>query len=212
MNKYTFTLIAIICLNILPLIGNPTLIFHYKTIVLVLAAAFLWLTQPAFSVNEAKSNYKSDKFSIIIILLMSSFSVVISNIEWAYYTNKEKTSILFTVVGFLLLLTGISIRVWSIKTLGKHFTATATVTKNHQLIKTGPYKAIRHPSYLGAFLAIIGSAVFLNVKWGIVMTAVAMSLAYYIRINVEERMLSLYFGEQYKIYKLKTKRLIPFIW
>ena len=41
---------------------------------------------------------------------------------------------------------------------------------------------------------------------------IAMSIAYYLRIGVEEKLLSAYFGEQYRLYQQNTKRIIPFIW
>lgn len=203
---------AIGLLNLLPLAGRPILLFHYKTIVLVVAAACLWLSQPGFSSAETKSNKNSDRFSVLVILIMSSLSVVVSVVEWAYFQNPAASSQIITLIGLLMLTVGISIRVWAIYVLGKHFTATATITNNHQLIKNGPYKLVRHPSYLGAFLAIAGCPVFLNAGWAFGFATVAMTLAYYLRISVEEKMLTDYFGEGYVQYKMQTKRIIPFIW
>jgi protein-S-isoprenylcysteine O-methyltransferase Ste14 len=211
-NKLIFTIVAILLLNIAPLLGNPELILHYKTIVLVIAAACLWLSQPAFSTTEAKSNRNSDRFSIVVILIMSSASVVSGVVEWAYFTDFSVSSFPATLLGFVMLAGGILIRVWAINVLGKHFTATATLNQDHQLIRTGPYRFVRHPSYLGAFLAIIGSTVFLNTIYAVAIAIICMSVAYYIRISVEEKMLASYFGKQYDEYQLKTKRFIPFVW
>jgi protein-S-isoprenylcysteine O-methyltransferase Ste14 len=96
--------------------------------------------------------------------------------------------------------------------LGKNFTATVKITKEHELIKTGPYKVIRHPSYLGALIAIIGCPVFLNNTYTIFISCIAMMIAYYFRINVEEKTLSNHFGEFYEDYKKTTYRLLPLIW
>lgn len=210
--KIVFTIVAIILLNLLPLAARPSLLIHYKTILLVIAAASLWLSQPAFSKQDTESNKSSDKFSILVILIMSSASVVVSVVEWAYFTNVDQPINAFSILGLAMLLCGIAVRVWSIRTLGKHFTATATITDDHQLIKDGPYKVVRHPSYLGAFMAIIGTPLFLNDKWAVLFVFVAMSVAYYIRISVEEKMLAGYFGKSYEHYKLSTKRIIPYIW
>lgn len=211
MNKILFTAVAIIVLNLLPLAGKPELLLNLKTIVLVIAAASLWLSQPAFSSNDTKAHKKSDKKSILIILIMSSISVVSSVVEWAYFTDASSVRWL-TVLGVLLMITGISIRIWAIKTLGKNFTATATITDNHQFISSGPYKFVRHPSYLGAFLAIVGCPVFLNATLATLIAFLSMTIAYIIRINVEEKMLTSYFCESYERYKRETKMFIPFIW
>jgi protein-S-isoprenylcysteine O-methyltransferase Ste14 len=212
MKKLLFTYVAVGLLNIAPLAAKPELILHYKSILLIIAAASLWLSQPAFSTTETKRDQQSDRFSILVILIMSSLSVVSAVCEWAYLNNAQEFSPALTLLGALLLLGGISIRIWAIRTLGKHFTATVTLTEDHRLVRSGPYQWVRHPSYLGAFMAIVGAPVFLNAYWAILVAFIAMTIAYYLRIGVEEKMLSSYFGEQYLDYKKQTKRIIPFIW
>ena len=212
MGKIIFTVAAIVLLNLLPLVGEPGLMLHFKTIFLIVAAASLWLSQPAFSTRDAKENKTSDRFSILIILITSSCSVVFSVLEWAYFSQDQSAVNVNVYAGAILLIFGIFIRIYSIRTLGKHFTATAKINNDHELITAGPYQFVRHPSYLGAFMAIVGMPLFLNDKWAILFVIMAMSVAYYIRINVEEKMLSTFFGERYIQYKSNTKRIIPFIW
>lgn len=212
MNKIIFTLVAIMLLNLAPLLGNPELLLHYKTFILVIAAASLWLSQPAYSNKEAKEHAESDKKSIVIILIMSSLSVIFSVVEWAYTTDTTNSSPWLNSIGLAMIAGGIFIRVWAIRTLGKHFTATVTLTQNHRFISSGPYKLVRHPSYLGAFMAIVGCPVFLNASWATLFSFIFMTIAYVIRITVEEKMLTSYFGHSYEKYKRQTKMIIPFIW
>ena len=115
-------------------------------------------------------------------------------------------------IGAGMLLTGIVLRVWSINILGRHFTATVKVIDKHELIKIGPYKIVRHPSYLGALISITGCPLFLNNFYTCFFCFFAMMIAYYFRINVEENTLALKFGSDYKQYQENTYRLIPFIW
>lgn len=212
MNKIIFSIIAIVLLNMVPLLGKPELLLHYKSIILIISAACLWLSQPAYSSKDAKEHEGSDKKSILVILIMSSLSVVISVVEWAYGTDTSESSFWLTSVGLAMLTTGIAIRIWAIRTLGKHFTATVTLTDDHKFISSGPYKLVRHPSYLGAFMAIVGCPVFLNASWATLFAFIFMTIAYVIRITVEEKMLTSYFGISYEKYKRKTKMIIPFIW
>jgi protein-S-isoprenylcysteine O-methyltransferase len=210
--KLLFTLCAILVLNIFPLLLKPALILDFKTFILLISAAVLWLSQPGFSKQDMHSNKQSDKLSILLILIASSVSVFSSVIEWAYFTPDKSQINSVTVIGFIFLLIGICFRVWSINVLGKNFTATVKITREHELIKTGPYKLIRHPSYLGAFVAIIGCPVFLNNTYTIFISCIAMIIAYYFRINVEEKTLSNHFGKYYEDYKKDTYRLLPLIW
>ena len=128
-NKLVFTLFAVLLLNIFPLLLQPELIFHYKTIILCLSAAILWLSQPAFRKDEVQEDKKTDKQSILMILVASSASVFISVTEWAYFAGNHDEMNLKTMVGLVLLITGIVIRVWSIRILGRNFTATVKVTE-----------------------------------------------------------------------------------
>lgn len=210
--KLVFTLIAILILNFGPLIFKASLIFHFKTILLSISAAVLWLSQPSFSKEEMQSDQNSDKYSILIILICSSLSVFLSVTEWAYLTTNKSELNVVSFIGMVMLLIGIVLRVWSINILGRHFTATVKVIDKHELIKTGPYKIVRHPSYLGALIAITGCPLFLNNFYTIFFCFFAMMIAYYFRINVEEKTLTLKFGPGYKQYQQNTYRLIPFIW
>lgn len=211
-NKLVFTLFAVLLLNIFPLLLQPELIFHYKTIILCVSAAILWLSQPAFRKDEVQEDKKTDKQSILMILVASSASVFISVTEWAYFAGNHDEMNLKTMVGLVLLITGIVIRVWSIRILGRNFTATVKVTEKHSLITSGPYQYIRHPSYLGALIAITGCPLFLNNTFSVVIAACLMLTAYYFRIKFEEKALLHHFGEAYSEYKRHTFGLLPLIW
>jgi len=210
--KIIFTFFTVLLLNISPLLLKPELILNFKTLILLVSASVLWLSQPGFSKRDMNSNKQSDKLSILIILIASSVSVLSSVVEWAYFTTDQSQVNSLTIIGFILLMIGICFRVWSINVLGKNFTATVKITKEHELIKNGPYKFIRHPSYLGAFIAIIGCPVFLNDTYTIFISSIAMIIAYYFRITVEEKTLSNHFGKFYEDYKKDTYRLVPLIW
>lgn len=211
MKKIIFTIAAVFVLNILPFAFHPDLLFHYKTIFLILAACCIWLTQPAFSLKETKGNRKEDKFSILVILIAGAISIVSANIEWQL-NNPLLSNQIITIIGLAMIVIGIVIRLWAIRTLGKYFTATVMVQQKQSLITSGPYKWVRHPSYLGAFLAIIGGAVFLNAPYSIIISSLCMTASYVIRIRAEEKALVQYFGDEYLHFSQKTKKLFPFIW
>ncbi len=195
----------------LPLLGNPALILHPKIIVIIAGSICVWLTQPAFSVSETNDKRQSDKFSVILILTMSLISGVVPILDWAYFSSSPNEYNWMTFTGVAMIATGIWFRSWAVRTLGQFFTPTVQIKKEHQLINSGPYKIIRHPSYFAAFLSICGAAVLLESVTGIAVTIIAMSVAYYFRIGIEERKLIEHFGNSYKEYMLRTKKIIPFV-
>ncbi len=211
MKKVVLSIISNVLMVFLPLLGNPSLILHPKIIVIIVGSICVWLTQPAFSVAETNDKKQSDKFSVILILSMSLISGIVPILDWAYFGSSVNDYNWITAAGVVMIATGIWFRAWAVKTLGEYFTPTVQIKKEHQLINTGPYKIIRHPSYFAAFLSIAGAAVLLESVAGIVVSIVAMSIAYYVRIGIEERTLLEHFGNRYKEYMLQTKKIIPFV-
>ena len=211
MKKIVSTIVFVFFMNVLPLLFKPDLLLTFKPIFILAGALAMFLTQPAFSVQEAVTNKTTDRFSIVIILLVSIVSVSSSLVEWAYFNNRVPNNFLM-VLGMVMICSGIAFRVYSITTLGKYFTATARATNQHILIKTGPYSIVRHPSYLGAIIVMVGVPVFLNNIVTLFTTIILLTIAYVIRINTEEKLLNSFFGEEYRQYSIHVKRLIPYIW
>ncbi len=212
MKKLQLALTSVIVSQIVPLLSKPELILNYKNLVLIAANVSLWLFQPAVSAKETKENKSNDRYSVVLIILMSMLSTIIPIVDWAYFSEPASSNIAITIAGFCILWAGVVLRNYSIKILGKHFTATIQLHKEHRLITYGPYSTVRHPSYLGALLALVGSAIFLNSLVGTLAAIIAMVIAYVVRIKAEERALESLFGDEYYNYKKRTKKLIPFVW
>ena len=212
MRKVILASVSNVLMIILPLLGNLPLIFNYKIHFLITGSVFMWLTQPAFTVEDTNTKKDSDKFSVVLILMMSFISVITPVIDWAYFMNSHAQFTAFTLVGMVMMIIGLVFRAWAVKTLGEFFTPTVQIKKAHQLITGGPYSIVRHPSYTGAFLSIIGGAVMLESWIGFSLACIAMTIAYYVRIRIEEYELSAHFGRRYLEYKHTTKRIIPFVW
>jgi protein-S-isoprenylcysteine O-methyltransferase Ste14 len=111
-----------------------------------------------------------------------------------------------------LIWVGIVFRYWSVRTLGRFFTVTVDVGEDHQLVDTGPYALLRHPSYTGMLVVYLGIGVGLD-SWLSVATALLIPLAAVLnRIRHEEAVLRAQLGPQYERYATRTSRLLPGIW
>jgi protein-S-isoprenylcysteine O-methyltransferase Ste14 len=112
--------------------------------------------------------------------------------------------------GIALMVVGLAFRWYSIRVLGKSFTYVVHTRPDQQVVEDGPYRWIRHPSYTGALLTIIGVLVALTNPLSFL--GLIPSLAgYAYRIRVEERALMRDLGEPYRSYMRHTKRLVPFL-
>jgi protein-S-isoprenylcysteine O-methyltransferase Ste14 len=108
-----------------------------------------------------------------------------------------------------LLAAGLVVRVTAILTLGKWFTGNVATHTAQTIHRTGLYRMVRHPSYLG--MEIIFLAIGLHTHdWACLAVAfIPPTLAVVHRIHVEEAALLGAFGEEYADYMRTTKRLIP---
>jgi protein-S-isoprenylcysteine O-methyltransferase Ste14 len=211
MRKVFLAVISNLLMIVLPLLGNPGLILNPKILMIMAGSVCMWLTQPPVSVKETDDKKSSDRFSVVLILLMSLVSVVVPLVDWAYFKTDHDSYSWYTLAGVLMIVTGITFRAWAVRTLGKYFTATVQISQDHKLIKSGPYQVVRHPSYTGAFLAIIAGAVILESLAGFIISCMAMIIAYYVRIGIEEKELIARFGNDYVAYRQETKMIIPYV-
>jgi protein-S-isoprenylcysteine O-methyltransferase Ste14 len=113
--------------------------------------------------------------------------------------------------GIALMVLGIFIRQWSIALLGGFFSALVSVQAGQTIIRKGPYRYVRHPSYTGAIMIFTGIGLAI-LSWGAMLVLLAASfIVYGYRIRIEEKALVERFGEEYVRYMAETKMLLPFI-
>ncbi|HZA10715.1 isoprenylcysteine carboxylmethyltransferase family protein [Mycobacterium sp.] len=118
----------------------------------------------------------------------------------------------WTVVGLVVAWCGIGLRWWSVATLGRHFHPTVQIQQRHELVRSGPYRVLRHPAYSGLLLALFGfSLPFANLAAIVVYNGFIVAAVLY-RIRVEERVLLDGLGDRYAEYMRGTYRLVPGIW
>ena len=198
---------------VLPLMGKINLVLTIQVSIMIVFVIVLFVTQPPLRFSEAKSDKSSDRNSVVFILLGYFIGQLATIIEWAYFSGYYKFVWDWkTITGLTLMAGGTIFRIWCILTLGKYFTATVRTQEKQKIITNGAYRVVRHPSYTGAFIAAIGSALFLHAFFAFILTIVVLSIAYYFRIKAEEETLTREFGDEYNAYRNRTKKLLPYVY
>ena len=96
--------------------------------------------------------------------------------------------------------------------LGTNWSVTLEVRENHHLVTTGIYERVRHPMYAALLLYAAGQ-VLLVPNWiagPICLASIILIIA--LRLGPEEQIMVDEFGDKYKDYSARTKRLVPGIW
>ncbi|HEV3311228.1 MAG TPA: isoprenylcysteine carboxylmethyltransferase family protein [Chloroflexota bacterium] len=114
-------------------------------------------------------------------------------------------------VAAVVVLAGSSLRLWSIHTLGRFFRSAVMIQAGHRVVRSGPYRFVRHPSYSAIILNLLGVGVALG-NWLALLAIIALgSAGLALRIKVEEQALAQGLGDEYVRYLRETKRVIPFL-
>lgn len=114
--------------------------------------------------------------------------------------------------GIVLILIGAGFRWYAIKVLGKFFTRSVATRAGQYVVDSGPYRLIRHPSYSGALLSLLGVGLAMTNWLSVVLLMSAALLGYGYRVRVEERALCADLGQPYRDYMQRTRRFVPYLW
>ncbi len=104
--------------------------------------------------------------------------------------------------GFILL------AVWARRHLGRHWSGAVTAKVDHELVRSGPYRRIRHPIYTGVIGMYVGSTLVSGRLQGLLALAMV-AMAYARKIRLEERNLQGVFGPAFDDYRRESWALVP---
>ncbi len=164
--------------------------------------------------SEAKSikRTENDKNSTTLLGILNIINLLL--LLSTFLFNHFTVFILFShlyipLLGILIMIAGFLVRVIAIKTLKEYYTRTLKIQSGQEVVDTGIYKYIRHPGYLGSILQWLGAAIASDNLIVLFLIALTTFIVYNYRIKSEENMLIETFGDTYKEYTNRTKKLIP---
>jgi protein-S-isoprenylcysteine O-methyltransferase Ste14 len=96
--------------------------------------------------------------------------------------------------------------------LGRSWSVTLEIRDQHVLVTDGLYRHLRHPMYTAFWLWALAQLLLLPNLIAGPAGLVGFGVLFFGRIEREERMLLDKFGEGYRSYMVRTKRIIPWIY
>jgi protein-S-isoprenylcysteine O-methyltransferase Ste14 len=119
------------------------------------------------------------------------------------------TDLWLEAIGLALFAAGLAFAVWARLVIGRNWGTPMTQKEEPELVKSGPYRLVRHPIYSGIILASVGTAVALSWPWLVLVALIGIYFVY--SATIEERFLEQQLPEQYQAYRRTTKMLVPFL-
>ena len=123
--------------------------------------------------------------------------VVVPRADWAL------------ALGVVICVFGLFVTIWARWTLAGNWSSDVTFKQGHELVRSGPYRFVRHPIYTGLLLMCLGSAIEIGrLRCGL--SLVAVGLGFWIKLRQEERLLLRHFPDTYPAYRQQVNALVPF--
>ncbi len=156
---------------------------------------------------------RQDKSSVVVLFCMIAVGFVLGS--WLAHIILADTisgpRVLLFWLGIALVYAGIAFRLYAIRVLGRYFTVNVATVADQRVVEEGPYKLIRHPSYTGGLITLLGFALTYT-NWLSLLVIIGCALiGYSYRIHIEEQALQEHLGQPYREYMQRTKRLIPYV-
>jgi len=160
--------------------------------------------------TRRSSGKVQDRGSLLILWLVITASITACQwISEATRPNMFGGAHALKTAGVIVMLVALAIRWTAIFTLGKSFSSNVAIQDSQQITRTGLYRFVRHPSYLGLLLVFLAVGLHSRNWISLAVVIVPTTAALLYRIHVEEAALVKAFGDDYSAYARATKRLIP---
>jgi len=160
--------------------------------------------------KKSTTKQSNDRGSLVLLWIFITLCFTFGFI-FANYRAWSSSNYITAGVGLLLIIAGLAIRWIAIFQLKKAFTVDVAIGQEQKLKTDGVYKLVRHPSYLGLLLIMVGFSISMNSYLSMLIMIVPMFFVVQYRIFVEEKALIEAFGEKFISYREKTKKIIPWV-
>jgi len=176
----------------------------------------LWILFAAYWLISALKRKKTkQRESIVdrltyISPLVIAFSLLYNpraNFSWlAIYFVPHTVEVEWAGVAVMAL--GMGIAIWARVHLGTNWSGVVTLKEGHELIRTGPYRNMRHPIYTGILVAFLGNVMVNGQVRGLIALAIIWA-SFFIKARREEVFLTQEFGPKFEEHTRHTGMFLP---
>jgi protein-S-isoprenylcysteine O-methyltransferase Ste14 len=99
----------------------------------------------------------------------------------------------------------------SARTLGRQWRLDAGLNADHELVRSGPYRFVRHPIYLSIIAVMLGAGFLISRPARLAAALVLEIIGTEIRIRVEDALLASRFGDKFTEYQRRVPAYIPLL-
>jgi protein-S-isoprenylcysteine O-methyltransferase Ste14 len=173
------------------------------------AWAILWVAMAFFSKSNKRHESPGQRLQHVIPAMLGFLLLFREGFGSPWFTRAIfPDSPVLMLICVALTMLGLLFSVWARLALGSNWSGTVTIKANHQLIRRGPYRFIRHPIYTGMLTALLATATTQQLVSGVLGFAVIF-FALYRKAQREESFLSQEFGDAFAEHQRHTGMFLP---
>ena len=204
-----FALVAMLALVVaLVWLSHPTFRWGWLWVSAALWIAFMAYWSAAAANRSASRSEESARSRALhqnllnLSLLLLFLRVPGLRTRWA----PEAAAVI--AVGLALHAASFALAVCSRRHLGRNWSGEIAAKVDHQLVRSGPYRWVRHPIYTAMLGMTLGTAMVSGETHALLAFAI-MVVAYVRKIPLEEAQLREVFGSAYEDYRKSSRAVIP---
>jgi protein-S-isoprenylcysteine O-methyltransferase Ste14 len=187
--------------------GNYNLAMPIYGYVILAVGWVLWFLPFPLTGWSAAIPVKSDRRARWGILL----EVVGYSLLWQGPFWMTRPSSLRIGLSIVMLVLAALLSWTSTRALGPHLRFDAALSVDHRLVRSGPYRVVRHPVYASMLCLLLGTGFMVAGPWWFVAAVLVFVVGTEIRVRVEDGLLAARFGEEFREYQRSVPAYIPFL-
>ncbi|MDE2307510.1 MAG: isoprenylcysteine carboxylmethyltransferase family protein [Xanthomonadaceae bacterium] len=171
----------------------------------------IWLALSFWSKRTQRHDSAVSRILYMLPLLFAVLLMVPEHLPGGMFEGRAVPYLSwFNPVGLALTWSGLAFSVWARVYLGSNWSGAVEVKQQHELVRGGPYRFVRHPIYTGMLAGFLGSAMAMD-EWRGAIAVLIVLASFLYKLRKEERFMVETFGEAYLDYRRKIRALIPFV-
>src|SRR5262245_47268351 len=176
MSKIISVLVLLLLAYGLPLLGRYDMLRSPPLLIGAAGLVVLLMSQSRLVKQDVLGKLSAERCSVWFTLVAGVVSFVAPVVEWRMRGFPAAATIVgpTQLMGATLLAGGLALRIHSVLLLRQVFTPTVKIQPARLLVTRGPYRFVRHPSYLGALAVVLGHGMVLSSSVGSALGIAAM--------------------------------------